>query len=70
MVERLEAFQTSHAMKEAHARVEQQHGRYEHSKYRHRHMETDKQVLIKYRVIEKTNRANDDDADNADDECP
>ena len=70
MVERLEEFQTSRAMEQTHARVEQQHGRYEHPEYRHRHVETYEQVLIKYRVIEKTNRADDDNAGDADYKCP
>ena len=70
MVEWLENFQTSRAMEQTHAWVEQQHGRYEHSEYRHRHVETYEQVLIKDRVIEKTNCADDDNADDADDECP
>ena len=70
MIERLEEFQTSRAMEQTQTRIEQQHGRYEHSEYRHRHVETYEQVLIKYRVIEKTNCADDDNADDADDKCP
>ena len=70
VVERPETFQTSHAMEQAQARVEQQHGWYEHSENRHRHVEADKQILVKDRVIEETNRTDDDDADDADDECP
>ena len=70
VVERPEEFKASHAVEQTHARVEQQHGRYEHSENRHRHMKTDEQVLIENRVIEKTNCADDNDAGNADDECP
>ena len=69
VIEWPEAFQTSHAMKQTHARVEQQHCRYEHSEDRHWHVEAYEQVLIKNCVIEKTNRADDDDAGDADDEC-
>ena len=70
VVERPEEFKASHAVEQTHARVEQQHGRYEHSENRHRHVKTYEQVLIKNCVIEKTNRADDDNAGDADYKCP
>ena len=70
VVERPEEFQAGRAVEQAHAWVEQQHRRYEHPENRHRHVEADEQILVEDRVIEETNRADDDDADDADDECP